>query len=61
MGMESIRQEKYPQPNKKAKNIDCYGYGEHKTGKIPTAKQKRQQKINCYGYVRTENNKNTHQ
>jgi hypothetical protein len=32
--------EKYPQPSKKAKKIDCYGYGEHKTGKIPTAKQK---------------------
>ena len=45
--MENINQEKYPQPRKK---IDCCGYGEHKTGKIPTAKQKRQQKIDCYGY-----------
>ena len=42
--MESIRQEKYPQPSKKAKKIDCYGYGEHKTGKIPTAKQKSNKK-----------------
>ena len=24
--MESIRQEKYPQPSKKEKKIDCYGY-----------------------------------
>ena len=26
---------------KKKKKIDCYGYGEQKTGKIPTAKQKK--------------------
>ena len=41
---ENRRQEKYPQPSKKAKKKDCCGYGEHKTGKIPTIKQKRQKK-----------------
>ena len=24
--MENINQEKYPQPSKKEKKIDCYGY-----------------------------------
>ena len=48
--MENINQEKYPQPSKKAKKIDCYGYGEHKTGKIPTAKPQSYKKIDCHGY-----------